>query len=227
MANNKSSVPPSGKKWEHFENVINSSEVFSKREFPEKGIVEFIGRVQKSDEKGKFILRILSGVPGFEHILEMDVRDVKEYESIFEDSAGRKTFRIRLPQDALIKLILPGEGIPKQFEPKQFDPKQFDPKSDPKQFDPKQFDPKSDPKQFEPKQFDPKQFDPKSDPKQFEPKMDPGSFGPFVLMTPWGTPKQFGWEFKRNHPIFDSCHELKLFWRKTKLTIRLMKQLNL
>jgi len=187
---------------------------YSRDEPPEQRIVEMVGRVFANDDDASFLLVLLPDAQGTTRLIEAKVEDVLRHEIAFEDSAGRKTAKVRLPEDATVKLLLRASELlssptappvakqdPKPDPIKQQDP--IGPKPDPK---PDPIGPKPDPKQ-DPK-FDPvgPKPDPKPDPK-FDPKPDPKQdpigpgFGgtpgaaqeamtPFVLATPWGLTKQ-------------------------------------
>jgi hypothetical protein len=159
--------------------------------------VDLVGEVFAGEDDSTFLIRMsLSGAG--DYVIEGRIDDVSAFEIAFEDSAGRKTTRVRVPETATVKIVMSAaqmsgvaqrtaepegaqQGIGKPDTIKQLDPiKQQDPvgpKPDPiKQFDP--IGPKPDPiKQIDPigpkpdpiKQQDP--IGPKPDPiKQFDPK---------------------------------------------------------
>src|SRR5690348_2825263 len=145
-----------------FADLVSNSEAFSARDIPPKRIVEFVGRVYRAGE-GAFTMALLPDSDGLQRVIEANVADVVHHEVVFEDSSGRKTLKVRLPEDAPIKLILQAAHL--SGGPNAPAVAKQDVKPDPiKQHDPiKQQDPvKHDPvKQQDPIKPDPiKQHDP-------------------------------------------------------------------
>jgi len=87
-----------------FRDVIQASESFSLPEASGGAMVEFVGRVQRW-EQGRFVLLL----PPHDDLgvlaVELDVGDVHEAEPIFEDSAGRSSYRVLVPSGSLVKLV--------------------------------------------------------------------------------------------------------------------------
>src|SRR5580704_15091618 len=182
-----------------FADFVGQSDKHSPNE-PEKRIVELVGRVHRGDDPSTFTMALApDGRGGAGRVIEAKVADVVHHEVAFEDSAGRKTVKVRLPEDAPVKVLQSASNLlasptapavtKQDVKPdpiKQQDPigPKHDPKPDPiKQQDPiaPKHDPKTDPiKQHDPIKHDPKDFDPKPDPiKQHDPvKHDPKDFDP-------------------------------------------------
>src|SRR5882672_4781003 len=175
-----------------FAELVGQSGTYSPQQEPEKRVVELVGRVFRADDPSMFTMALASEGRGPGRAIEAKVADVLHHEVAFEDSAGRKTLKVRLPEDAPVKMLVSAADLLasptappvskqdvkpdpiKHQDPKHFDPKQFDPKHDPKHVDPKQFDPKPDPKP-----------DPiKQDPGPIEGNLTGQSMTPFVLAAP-------------------------------------------
>ncbi len=182
-----------------FADIVAQSGPFDPNATPATPTVELMGRAFSSDQPDRFVFALTPGVDGIERVVEANVADVVSHETVFEDSSGRKTLKVRLPPDAPMKMQVTAAQLalpPSPPQPKPQDPSKTDPhpKSDPikvqdpiKQHDPapkhdpvKQHDPiKGDPtpKHDPVKQHDPIKGDPtpKNDPvKQFDPvKGDP------------------------------------------------------
>ena len=161
---------PSETKAPKFDEILAHSRAYEPST-PEAPPVELIGRIRKSDEAGKFVLLIPAAPGQMEYAVEIKAADVQEHRTVFEDSSGEKSYAVKLPPTAAVRLVVQAAGFSgTQIGQKTFDPKPWDPKI----YDPKHFDPKiTDPKRFEPKIFDPKIFDPKPDPKG-DPSPGPG-----------------------------------------------------
>ena len=176
-----------------FADFVGQSDKHSPNE-PEKRIVELVGRVFRGDDPSTFTMALApDGRGGAGRVIEGKVADVVHHEVAFEDSTGRKTMKVRLPEDAPVKLLQSASNLlasptapavtKQDVKPdpiKQQDPigPKHDPKPDPiKQQDP--IAPKHDPKTDPIKQHDPiaPKHDPKTDPiKQHDPiapKHDP------------------------------------------------------
>ena len=176
-----------------FADFVGQSDKHSPNE-PEKRIVELVGRVFRGDDPSTFTMALApDGRGGAGRVIEGKVADVVHHEVAFEDSTGRKTMKVRLPEDAPVKLLQNASNLlasptapavtKQDVKPdpiKQQDPigPKHDPKPDPiKQQDP--IAPKHDPKTDPIKQHDPiaPKHDPKTDPiKQHDPiapKHDP------------------------------------------------------
>src|SRR5947209_4390955 len=82
-----------------FRDLVSQSGPFTPREGSEKRIVEFVGRVYSAAAEGAFTMALLPGADGVERIIEANVADVVHHETAFEDSSGRKTLKVRLPED--------------------------------------------------------------------------------------------------------------------------------
>src|SRR5580704_12089569 len=175
-----------------FADVVAESAAHSGAPEPDKRIVEFVGRVYRGDDDSTFLMALIPG----DRLIEANVADVVHHDVAFEDSAGRKTLRVRLPEDAPVKMRLRASQL--LASPTAPPVNKQDVKPDPiKQQDPIKHDPiKQDPiKQHDPVKHDPvKQIDPikQPDPKPDPIKQDPGpieggaaqqSMLPFVLST--------------------------------------------
>src|ERR1043165_7885740 len=92
---------------ESFAQVIGKSGRYQVQEAePEKRVVEFVGRVYRAADAGSFTMALASVVRGVDRLIEANVADVVEHEVAFEDSSGRKTMKVRLPEDAEIRMVL-------------------------------------------------------------------------------------------------------------------------
>ncbi len=107
MADKNQKIPPEAKKKEPFAEVVKNAETFTGEVPKTKLSVEFTGNILKSAEKGKFILQLPGGYPGGGQCMEMNIDDIEDHDLVFEDSAGRKTYKVRLPEDAEIKVLGP------------------------------------------------------------------------------------------------------------------------
>ena len=106
MAVKESNPSQEGEKKQPFDEIVARAEFYTAATPQAPNLMEITGRVEQSKEKGKFILAVPTGIPNSDQILEMDIQDVKDYEMIFEDSTGHKTYRLRVPQDAPIKFTV-------------------------------------------------------------------------------------------------------------------------
>src|SRR5262249_58982900 len=83
-----------------FADVVKESDAYSGPPQPEKRIVEFVGRVFRGDDDSTFLMALAPG----DRLIEANVADVVHHDVAFEDSSGRKTLRVRLPEDARGKM---------------------------------------------------------------------------------------------------------------------------
>ena len=77
-----------------FRKFIEGAEPRGPDELPERRIVEFVGRVFKSETPDTFEMAFTSPETGDERVIEARVEDVTRYEVAFEDSSGRKTCKV-------------------------------------------------------------------------------------------------------------------------------------
>ena len=87
-----------------FRDVIEGSESFSLPEAAGGAMVEFVGRIQRW-EQGRFVLLLPPHDDWGVLAVELDIADVHEAEPIFEDSAGRSSYRVLVPSGSLVKLV--------------------------------------------------------------------------------------------------------------------------
>jgi hypothetical protein len=87
-----------------FREVIEASERFALAEVSGGAMVEFVGRVQRW-EQNRFVLLLPPQDDWGVLAVELDVGDVQAAEPIFEDSAGRKTYRVLVPSESLARLV--------------------------------------------------------------------------------------------------------------------------
>ena len=83
-----------------FVDLVAQSGPFLPHESPEKRTVEFVGRVYSAAAEGTFTMALLPGADRVERVIEASVADVVHHEIAFEDTSGRKTLKVRMPEDA-------------------------------------------------------------------------------------------------------------------------------
>jgi hypothetical protein len=88
-----------------FREAVAGSELFTPPSAPGETWVEFIGRVHKTADAGKGVLLIPARNEWGELALEIDLDDVLAAELLFEDSSGRRTYRVRLPSQSAARLL--------------------------------------------------------------------------------------------------------------------------
>ena len=76
--------------------VLQRSPVFVLPEAEGEAPVELSGRLARPATKGRLILLMPSRSPWGELAVELKIEDVMESSLLFEDSAGRKTYRLRV-----------------------------------------------------------------------------------------------------------------------------------
>jgi len=89
-----------------FADVVKESAPYSSPAEPEKRIVEFVGRVFRTDDDSTFLIALIPDAQRTDRVIEGNVADVLHHDMAFEDSAGRKTMRVRMPEDAPVKMLL-------------------------------------------------------------------------------------------------------------------------
>src|SRR5262245_63093277 len=96
----------SGNNPANFTDVVAESGPFSPEEGPEKRIVEFVGRVFSGSIADTFTMSLLPDASGVARVIEANSADVVGYDVAFEDSAGRRTYKVRVPEDATVKVLM-------------------------------------------------------------------------------------------------------------------------
>jgi hypothetical protein len=89
-----------------FAEFVRQSDPYSPQEQPEKRIIEFVGRVFRAQDDGAFTMSVLPETRGVGRVIEVRVEDVLHHEVVFEDSSGRKTVKVRLPEDAPVRILV-------------------------------------------------------------------------------------------------------------------------
>ncbi len=95
-----------------FQDVVDESEVFSPPKASGEPLAEYVGRIQKSEDQDKFLLLMPSSNEWGELALEMNIDEVQEFKLVFEDSAGRKTYKVWVPSDSALKLVFRASDLP-------------------------------------------------------------------------------------------------------------------
>jgi hypothetical protein len=88
-----------------FREAVAGSELFTSPSAPAEPWVEFVGRVHKTADAGKGVLLLPARNEWGELALEFDLDDVLSSELLFEDSSGRRTYRVRLPSHSAARLL--------------------------------------------------------------------------------------------------------------------------
>ena len=89
-----------------FAEFVRQSDAYSPEEQPEKRVIEFVGRVFRAEGDQGFTMSVLPETRGVGRVIEARVDDVLHHEVVFEDSSGRKTVKVRLPEDAPVKILV-------------------------------------------------------------------------------------------------------------------------
>lgn len=88
-----------------FRDVVEVAEVFTLPDTDGDALVEIVGHIQKTQDERKFLMRVSTQNERKTLAFELDVDDVKKFIKVFEDSAGRCTYKVSIAQDSIIKLI--------------------------------------------------------------------------------------------------------------------------
>lgn len=87
-------------------NELEHTEVFTPPDVGGKPPVTLTGRIANCENKRKFVLVMPARNDSANLALEIDLHDVLEEELVFQDSAGRKSYRVRVPANAVVKAII-------------------------------------------------------------------------------------------------------------------------
>src|SRR3954464_3104748 len=96
--------PGSKKNDKNFSAIVNDAELYKGPEPAVPPLVEIVGRVRKRDRDNGFLVLIAGGA-GVDFAVEVSTADVKDFEVAFEDSAGRKTYKLRVVATAQVKVL--------------------------------------------------------------------------------------------------------------------------
>jgi hypothetical protein len=89
---------------ESFAAVVAQSEQFALPAVADERLAEFAGRICKSGSEGTFVLLTAAGDPWGDLALELRTDQVRNVELLFEDSAGRRTYRVWVAAEGEVKL---------------------------------------------------------------------------------------------------------------------------